>query len=414
MISPSLCIKCKGKLLCGMNYCPLLEKHSAHARVAKAIKGNEFSGNSPPGVFVSWYSYPKISVAPLSPPSLENNAGMLDAPEQWFGLPQEKIINFRQSLIRSSKKFSAADASNPQQALQSIQELTMSIAPVQVEVSLLKKPALKNSFHDIVAPMGPQAPLKKLSLSENPKIHKKVDYLNADIDAKAQTAVMELYSSGLPVSFLHKLLSAGTLGVQKARKLVPTRWSITAVDSNISKHLIEEKVKQFSQLGEIRLFHSNYLDNDFWVLLYPGEWSFEQLESYLPGGTWTEGAAKHHMMQDHEFYSGRKTYASNVAGAYYSARLAVAEYLVREKRQASAIVFREIGSGYTLPLGVWQIRENVRHALQQKPLAFSDFALALAFLGRKLQVPIKQYERESMLLDRLKHQRRLKDFEQNN
>ena len=46
---------------------------------------------------------------------------------------------------------------------------------------------------------------------------------------------------------------------------------------------------------------------------------------------------------DVEFFSQRKDYASNVTGAYYAARLAVAEFLVEKKRQAAAIVFREIG-----------------------------------------------------------------------
>ncbi len=396
MISPKQCIKCKGKLLCGLSYCPILEKHSVHKRITSQIKGKNFSSNSPPGLFVSWHSFPKVLVAPLSSPLLEGNTEMLDLPEKWFGLPAKRIIEFRESLLRSTKKISASEASNPGTELQSIQELTLSSTPLQVEISLLKKPSLEMSFNNTIAPLGPKAPLKKLSLSENPKIPKKVDYLVSDIDVKASTAVLELFNAGFPVSFLYKILSAGTLGVQKARRIVPTRWAITAIDSTVSKALIEEKIKFFKQIGEIQLFHSNYLDNSFYVLLYPSEWSFEQLECYLPGSSWALQAKEHHIIQDHEFYGGRKNYASNVEGAYYAARLAVAEHLLEKKRQASAIVFREIGPGYNIPLGVWQVRENVRNALKQKPLVFFDFG--------------EQYEKESKLIDKLKHQKKLSDF----
>jgi len=231
-----------------------------------------------------------------------------------------------------------------------------------------------------------------------------------DTDAKSNIALQELYGSGFSVTFLHKLLSAGTLGVKKNRKFVPTRWAITAVDSNLSLQLVE-KVKGFQQLGEIQLFSSNYLDNNFYILLMPSAWSFEMLECWLPGGVWTEKAKTFHIAQDHEFYKGRKDYASNIEGAYYSARLAVAEHLAEKKRQAAAVVFREIGEGYNIPLGVWQIRENVRHALQQKPLAFSDLRLALALISKKLKVPLQQYEKKSKLLDALKNQKKLSDFQ---
>jgi hypothetical protein len=409
MISPKLCIRCKGKLLCGLKTCPILEKQNFFKGADSLVKGTSFSGNSPPSVFVSWKNYPKINIAPLSPPTLEDTA-IMDSPEKWFGLPQERIVSMRQQLIRPNKSIFATEASNPSYELIEIQELAMSSSPVTVNVDLKKKISPNISFDQGVAPMGPVGLLKKFSVEDNPSIPQKVDYLVSDTDAKSQTALMELYGAGIPVSYLHKILSAGTLGVKKNRRLVPTRWSITAVDSNISKELVNEKVKHFQQIGEFQLFHSNYLDNDFWVLLIPGSWAFEQLECWLPGGSWAANASTATIIQDHEFYSGRTTYASNTEGAYYAARLAVAEHLVSKNRQAAAIVFREIGSDYKIPLGVWQIRENVRHALQQKFLSFSSIQLALSFLSKKLKIPIKDYHKESKLLDHFKHQRRLSDF----
>ncbi len=116
------------------------------------------------------------------------------------------------------------------------------------------------------------------------------------------------------------------------------------------------------------------------------------------------------IIADHEFFKGRKKYASNVEGAYYSSRLAIAEYLEKEKRQSGAIVFREIGEKYDITLGVWQIRENVRNALKKKPIEFSELKLALNFIEKKLKIPLKYWRKESKLLDFIQKQKKLKEF----
>jgi len=408
-ISPKLCIKCKGKLLCGLSYCPILKKHSLQSKTVSNISGKEFTGSSPPSLFVSWKNYPKVQIAPLSPTEITDSS-LFDLPEEWFGLSQEKIVSFREQLFRSNRQITVTDAAKPSYELAEMQELVMTTKPTAIDVKLKSKPSYKLSFHESVAPIGPSAPLIKMKLEDNPSIPKKIDYAVSDTDLKSGEALVRLYNAGFHVSRLYKLLSAGTLGIGKRRRLVPTRWSITATDSNISKELVEEKVKDFQQLSEFQLFHSNYLDNDFWVLLIPGSWAFEQLETWLPGGTWASEANEATIIQDHEFYGGRKKYASNVEGAYYSARLAVAEHLLKRKRQAAAIVFREIGKDYNIPLGVWQIRENVRNALTKKPLTFSSLSLSLAFLSRKMKIPVARYKKKSRLLDFLQHQKRLSDF----
>ncbi len=409
MISAKLCVKCKGKLLCGLSYCPILQRYSARKKIVSGIRGNGFTGSSPPSLFVSWRDYPKVAIAPLSPAAIMDS-GMLDLPEQWFGLPAEQIVSFRERLIRSNKKLDVHAASNPDRQLADMQELAMAEKPTAIDVRLHKKPVPRLSFHESVAPLGPSAPMINMSLQENPKVARKVDYAVSDTDMKANDALMQLYGAGFAVSKLHKLLSAGVLGVGKRRKLTPTRWSIAATDSCISKNLVEEKLKGFQQLGEFQLFHSNYLDNLFWVLLIPSAWAFEQLECWLPGGAWALNAKQPSIIQDHEFYAGRKDYAANVEGAYYSARLAVAEHLLGERRQAAAVVFREIGQGYNIPLGVWVIRQAVREAFNSKPMVFSNLKLVLAFLERKLKVPVKNYAKESRLLDMLMHQKKLSDF----
>ena len=409
MISPELCIKCKGKLLCGLTKCPILEKNSMQTKIVSKIKDNEFSGATPPGFFVSWQNYPKVAVAPLSALP-EELSPLSDSPEEWYGLPQEQIIGFRESLLRSYKTMPVAQASDPNYELCDFQELAMSEKLLDVDVKLNKAPRTETKFDSFNAPMGPSAELDKISLVENSRIPKKLDYYYSDTDAKSNTALIELFESGFAVSTLSKVLSSGALGVKKNRKLVPTRWSLVACYSNISKYFIKDKIKYYSIIDSFRLFHADYLDNNFWVLLLPYSWSFEQLEAWSPGGIWTPQMEKIQILGDYENNKGLKGYPTETEGAYFASRLAVTEYLEKEKKQAAAIIFREIGDGYKLPLGSWLILESVRHALKEKSFDFSTRELALSFLSKKLAIPIKRYEKKSKLLTELGTQKRLFDF----
>jgi len=409
VITPELCIKCKGKLLCGLKKCPILEKNSKQTKIVSSIKDDNFYGASPPGFFVSWQNYPNVAVAPLS--ALPDEVSDLsDSPEKWYGLDQEKIISFRESLLRSYKSMPVNSAANPNYELLDFQELAMSEKTFEVQVNLKSKPREETKFDSFSAPMGPSAKLEKIQLIENPRVPKKLDYYASDTDAKSNTALIDLFEAGFPVSTLSKVLSSGALGVKKNRKLVPSRWSITACYSNISKHFIEDKIKSYSIIDTFKLFHSNYLDNNFWVMLLPAPWSFEQLEAWLPGGIWTSQAKEIQIMGDYESNKGLKGYPTETEGAYFAARLGVTEYLEKEKKQAAVVIFREVGTGYKLPLGSWLILANVRHALKEKALDFSTSELAMEFLAKKLKIPIKRYKKKSKLLTEFNTQRRLFDF----
>ncbi|MBI4043209.1 MAG: hypothetical protein HY393_00190 [Candidatus Diapherotrites archaeon] len=403
-----ICVKCKGRLWCGP-VCWVLEKHKIVSRSVEQMKGTSFQGSSPPSLFVSWTSYPNVTVAPMAPTFSLDDADLLDNPERWYGLPAQDIIGFREQLVRSTSKALVQSASNPSRELARMQELVLGEKSVEVEVELAKRPHAELSFSDTTPPMGPHAPLKKFRLTENPSVPQKVDALVADTQALSQTAVQELFEHHIPVHYLYKILSAGMLGVQRKRKLVPTRWAITAIDSNLSNYLVEE-VKAYSPIQDFRVFHANYVDNDFWILLLPSEWQFEQMEAWKPGGLWTSHSTESRIMADHEFFGGRKKYASNVAGAYYSARLAVGEYLRSIKRQSGCVIFREIGVSVQASLGVWKIRETVRHALKEKPLTFYELPRALDFLSSRLSVPLESYLRESNVLSFYRHQKRITEY----
>lgn len=408
-ITPELCIKCKGKLLCGLKTCPIIEKNASGTKIISKIKENSFEGATPPGFFVSWQNYPKVAVAPLSALS-EELSPISDSPEEWYGLPQEEIIKFRESLLRTYKSVEVNAASNPGYELTTMQELAMSKNLVDVNVNIEKVPKIETSFDSFSAPMGPSAKLEKINALNNPKVDQKLDYFYNDTDVLSNTALIELYKAGFPVSTLSKVLSSGSLGQKKKRKLVPTRWSITAVDSNLSKYFIEEKISQNKVIDSYKLFNSNYLDNNFWIMLMPYPFSFENIECWLPGGVWNFDKKDYKVMSDHELNTGIKGYPKETEGAYFASRMGVCEYLVDKKLNAAAIVFREIGDGYAMPLGVWQVRENVRAAMNSKPLEFSNLDLALEFLSKKLSVPVKEYKNKSALIKHFKTQTRLSQW----
>ncbi|MDO8427938.1 MAG: hypothetical protein Q7S92_01875 [Candidatus Diapherotrites archaeon] len=369
------------------------------------IKNNEFLGSTPPGLFVGEYGYPYVNVSLVSPTHIVQNARFLDTPEQWFGLDLNKFIAMRQQLVHAGKKMLSTQAQSPTNELQSLQELLMSKNSLTVDVKLEKQPLGRVEFNEIVAPVGPSAFLRKFSLEDTPKISRDIEKSYYDSDLKAETAVLSLYDSGLEISSLYKLLSAGVFGVEKNRKLVPSKWAITATDDMVSKNLISE-IKQFEPAHEIQLFESHYLDNHFFLLFVPGSWSFEMMECWKPNHQTTQEK----IAQDHEFFEGRTTYAHNITGAYYSARLAAAEYLLAEKKQASCLVFREIGPAYEVPVGVWEVRENARHAFYNPSHSFPSIKSALDFIGTKLKAPLGEYKKKSDLLDFLQNQSKITNW----
>jgi hypothetical protein len=229
-----------------------------------------------------------------------------------------------------------------------------------------------------------------------------------DTDLKAVPAVLELYSRGVLETRIQKAFSVGAFGLEGNRRLVPTRWSITAVDDIISKNLINQ-VKQFPEINEYRIYESKYLDNLFEVLLLPREWSYEAIEAWYPGTVWNPDGKQVVMFSDWEGYDRRTTYAQ-IGGCYYAARLAVCEQLVKERRQARVIVLREAHPGYIMPVGVWQVRENVRNAMRQRPLMYSTLNEALERIANQFKIPLQSWVRESHLIRNSLSQKRITDF----
>ncbi|MEM1658790.1 MAG: Nre family DNA repair protein [Candidatus Jordarchaeales archaeon] len=412
MVKPQVprevCVSCKGsRLLCGKPRCPILMKFQFFAPVKDVVSKQEISGSSPPSFFVGHFGYPQVFVGPMLPPVSGENVSVFDRVEEWFGRNIEEILGYRSILVRGVVRVDVKGGWG--RPVLEAQEAVMSFKPVDMEVMLEKKPRLKVEFDSHAQPMGPSAPLKSLKVTSNPVVPRKVDEIVGDSDLKASEGVVQLYLEGFPVSYISRLLSAALLGVEENRKLVPTRWAITATDDIISEDILS-RVRGYPEIDKVMVFRESYLDNHFVILMVPHAWSFEQLEAWYPGTAWLLKGVKPVVVGDYEGYRGRKEYAFNVSGAYYAARLAVAEYLDRIRRQALVIVFREVRPGYIMPLGVWVIRETVRAALRGKPRVFEDVNEAIGYVKENLKLEWGYWRAKSVLLDLLLKQRTLKEF----
>jgi hypothetical protein len=116
------------------------------------------------------------------------------------------------------------------------------------------------------------------------------------------------------------------------------------------------------------------------------------------------------LAEDHETFEGRTSYAEHCAGGYYATRLGILEYLIRIRRQAEAIAFREVGEDYYVPLGVWEVRENVRNSFKMNIYKGNDDREAMEALYQELRVPRGLLAQKCFLLSRRVRQKRLHQF----
>src|SRR5437763_7707356 len=187
----------------------------------------------------------------------------------------------------------------------------------------------------------PIAPLSSSHVGTSP-VDNRIEPAFYDGAHPADDAVLQLYRNGVLVTRIQRAFSLGMFGENKRRKLVPTRWSITAVDSNLSLRLMA-RVRQHPLIDEYRVYKYTYLDNTYVGMLTPESWRFEWIEAWFepdllatsfPDVNMATDVENSNyvspdghrpvMLGDSEGFRDRKTYAKP-GGCYYSARLAVSE-----------------------------------------------------------------------------------------
>ena len=302
----------------------------------------------------------------------------------------------------------------------------MMTKPVETELVLTRPPRKILDMREDSQPFGPIAPLASFHTG-NSSVDERIEKAFYDRDLRADDAVLQLYQNNVLVTRIQRAFSLGMFGENKRRKLVPTRWSITAVDSNLSLKLMT-RVRHHPFIDEYRVYKYNYLDNIYVGILTPESWRFEWIEAWfepeLLASSFPDvnivrdvetidytspGGYRPVMLGDSEGYRGRKTYAKP-GGCYYSARLAVSEFLDSIQRQAGAIMLREIHPGYIMPVGVWNVRESLRCLMKTRYEPFDTMDSALNYATTTLEIPKRGWIETSALLQKAYFQKKISEY----
>ena len=367
---------------------------SVHAKSVDV--GRELEGSSPPSVFIGSYGYPHVYAGPMIAPC-HGDTRIMDTPESWIPahMSQEEIINFRLSLVRGKHRVHAADLEN--RFVGKLQEIALSSGSIESEATFLDIPS-GLMFSDESAPHGPSARIEHLDIDGVPW-DRDLEKVYHDTDLPASEGVIALHAKGTPFSQIQKAFSVGAMGTGRNRKLVPTRWSITACDTMIGNSLLGN-IRNCTVIDSYRVHEFDSLNNHYSVILTPTPWQYEWIEAFL------HVLGRDEMIfADHESHRGKVGY-STVGGCYYSCRMAVLNALAAEGVQAGAIILREARKGY-IPLGVFNVRENVRHAMASPYREFENLNEALSCAAEKFSLPVSRFCGESTLLKNMKRERQM-------
>lgn len=374
---------------------------------------SKLDSNSPPSVFIgSKLRYPLVNVGILSPLERDENAWIYDDAKYWAdnNLQINDVLGLRDNLLNSRFQSNVQDSRTNNKFVQIAQEIAISSQPVDLEIELKNKLDFGRSRDKVLIPNGMRARLKEAKITGNVKVNQHVDKVIND-EIKSSEGMEILYKKGFNEYTLNKILSVGVLGLKKNKKLVPTRWSITATDDTLGKSLLK-KIRDYPIIENPELFFGEFLGNQYLVMLFPDVWSYELFELYFPKSSWNP-SEEIKASTDYEDFHGRKEYAFNCQGGYYASRLPIIEYLNSIKRQASVLVIRLETPSYWAALGVWVVRESVRKALKNK-MKFSDDNELIESAKKIGQIryhfDITEILKKSRLLNQLKTQKKLGEW----
>lgn len=383
-------------------------------RFNDALSGDSLVGSTAPSIFVGHSNYPRVSTGLLSPVGDEEHAAEYATDSAWYrqGLSIDDVVQRRTGLLNANRftDVRSAGSSGRKTGSPNVHDVWDGFVGTQREVAIADRPVgveigLSDSRLDFdfpdgdtAAPRGPRTGAKSAALTENPHVPRAVEKTLEDDDWRAEGAMTYLYRRGFDVYEINRILSAGALGEAETRRLVPTRWSITAVDDTVGKFL-RGSIRSNPSVDETQVFSSEYMGNRYWVILTPGNWEFELVEMKAPGSVWNPVDSDVWIASDHEGYEGRTQYVDGgTAGAYYATRLAALEHLAERGRQAKVLTLRHVSDEYWAPVGVWQIRESVRDAFEGEYGTAETFHGAVSEITPHLPVSTNDLRRSSEMV----------------
>lgn len=386
-------------------------------------KLSKFETISPPSIFIgSKLAYPLVNVGIMSPVGEFEDAQVYDDCRRWAreDFSVQDVIGLRTGLLNSRFRSEVTDVRKNNKFLDVAKDIALAAKPVDVEIELSNRISSRMGRDQVLTPHGMNAGLKAVAVTSNVKIEKVVDRVAND-EIKSVEGMNILYDKGIDEYSVSKILSVGVMGLSKDKKIVPTRWSITATDDILSKEILK-RVRTYPEITDYELHLGEFMGNQYLILLFPDVFNFELFELYYPGSSWNPGTdmkASH----DYEGFRGRTSYAENCVGGYYATRFPVVEYLDKIKRQASVLAIRLETPSYWAALGVWVVRESVRRTMglesgqsviDRRSIRFGDekeFLEGVRQIGKiKFDFDSQVIYDKSWYLKEMRVQRKLRDF----
>ncbi len=372
-VPPHLCVRCKGyRKLCGLPVCPIMERFRANIKAIMSVRGREVEGATPPSVIVGEAHYPNVPVIFNVPPNVrDDSAKKFDDPLGWWGkVSLDEIIRRRAQQVASIVKVKVTDPFKLYDNEVSV--AAVSLKPVESEAVLRRPPRPKLTFSAGLDPVGPAAEAEEVRVVGNVCLPRPLEKIIWD-DLPAYEGAVELYKKNIDIYTIIRAFSLGLLGRVRGRKLVPTRWAITAVDRTLSNYMLR-RVRTLPEVNDVELYEGEYIGNRFKVILYPGRPLIEWVEIWYPLTVFTQAASRPLIIYNKASPLGR---TETLDGGFDAARFAVIEHLNRRGRKAAAIVIREITPQYYASVGNWHIRETVRNALSRPPRKYRSLMNAV-------------------------------------
>ncbi|WP_458402713.1 Nre family DNA repair protein [Methanobrevibacter sp.] len=369
-----------------------LAKLTEQIQMKSVDVGKNLEGTTPPSVFIGRWSYPKVYAGPMMSSQM-GDTYIMDSPESWIGQnkTQEDIINYRMGLVRGKQLIKIDDVENP--FVEKLQDISLASKSIDSEATFGSRPTGSMLTEDST-PHGPSAVIEKFDI-DAVRWDKQLEKTFYDTDLKARDAVVNLHDKDVPFSAMQKAFSVGAIGTKNRRRLVPTRWSITACDSTLADEFLKD-VRKYEKLDTYRLFEFGALNTYYVIILAPTEWQYEWYETFIK-------LIKNEVLtfSDYETNGGKKEY-SVVGGCYYTAKMVVLDYLSKIKKQAGVVILREAYDEY-IPLGVFNVRENIREAMARPYKEFETLEDCLRYSGTVLQTPIDSFVKQGTLLNEMLH-----------
>ena len=403
------CVECKGRK-CHVYYgtagCPWRARMKAmlEAKQQEARIGREYEAYTTQP-FIGRIGYPHVRlslVQPLNAHTPEDALGK-DHPTSLAKHSLQEILRERLSAIQPSwQRVQVRAIRKP--SVVTLQAVSIARKPVLTHVQLKQAPRLQLKPQEATPPYGLSAPAVRVEEAEHASAVPLLQKVTDDTDLKAADAVRILTKRGIDEYRLTGMLSTGNLGVKSNRRLVPTRWSITAVDDMLGRDMFNILMHE-AQPGFL-FATGGLLGNEFIILVIKHHsYGYELLEYYT---------RTTNVMHDYELGKPRTAYADETAGGYYAARKSILEGLVKHKVRGLIITIRLITPAYAFPLGVWVVRKAAENAMRNAQRVASRDEL----LGRarealhaiKPGLPLAFFLQQSKLWAYASQQRQLKDY----